>query len=71
MLRDVRTGSVWTITDHGEPIAEVRPLHPGPWLASEDVAALLRELGSDEHWAAQLSEDRQQVEFHDHWDAIS
>jgi antitoxin (DNA-binding transcriptional repressor) of toxin-antitoxin stability system len=71
MLREVRAGAVWTITDHGEPIAEVRPLRTGPWVPSEDVAELLRELGSDEAWAAELAEDRRHVELRDPWDAIS
>lgn len=70
MLRDVKAGAVYTITDHGEPVAEVSPRRRPRWVSTEDVDALLRELGGDEEWAREIAEDRAAVDVTDPWDRV-
>jgi len=58
MLREVKAGATYTITDHGEPIAEVVALRPHRWIPSGEVDALLRELGADDAWARDVAAAR-------------
>src|SRR6185312_10347462 len=37
MLREVKAGATYTVTDHGEPIAEVVAVRGPRWVCSEDV----------------------------------
>ncbi|MBX3071942.1 MAG: type II toxin-antitoxin system prevent-host-death family antitoxin [Thermomicrobiales bacterium] len=67
MLREVRRGASYTITDHGEPVAEVVAHRSPRWVPSEDVDALLRELGADDVWAREIAADRAAVEADDPW----
>lgn len=48
MLRDVRRGAVYTITDRGEPVAEVHPVKQHRWVSGDEVAARLAEIGGIE-----------------------
>lgn len=68
MLRDVKAGATYTITDHGEPVAEVTPRRHDTWTRSEDVDALLRELGADDEWLDEISDERAAVIATDPWD---
>lgn len=68
MLREVRTGATYTITDHGESVAAVVPRSEPRWVSSEDVGALLRTLGADEDWAQQIDADRAAEDASDPWD---
>jgi prevent-host-death family protein len=67
MLREVRRGASYTITDHGEPVAEVVAHRSPRWVPSEEVDALLRELGADDVWAREIAADRAAVEANDPW----
>lgn len=68
MLREVRAGATYTITDHGDPVAEITATRRSRWVAAEDVDALLRELGSDDAWAREIAQDRAAVELDDPWE---
>jgi prevent-host-death family protein len=68
MLREVREGAVYVVTDHGEPIAEVSPRREPRWTPLSELGALLRELGADEAWRAELEEDRAAVMASDPWE---
>ena len=68
MLREVRAGATYTITDHGEPVAQVISRPKPRWVPSEEIDDLLRELGGDEIWAAELAEDRAAVDMADPWE---
>lgn len=48
MLREVKAGATYTITDHGEPAAEVAARRQPRWVSSEEIDSLLRELGADD-----------------------
>ncbi len=67
MLREVRRGASYTITDHGEPVADVVAHRTPRWVPSEEVNALLRELGADSAWAREIAADRAMVEAPDPW----
>lgn len=67
MLREVRAGATYTITDHGEPVAEVAARRQARWVASEELDSLLRELGSDDAWARSIAVDRAAVDLVDPW----
>lgn len=67
MLRDVRSGARYTITDHGEPVASVTSIRTARWVPSEDVDALLRELGADAEWAREVDEARADENVSDPW----
>ncbi|HLS34249.1 MAG TPA: type II toxin-antitoxin system prevent-host-death family antitoxin [Brevibacterium sp.] len=67
MLRDVRAGATYTITDHGESVAAVVPRSEPRWVPSEEVGALLRTLGTDEDWAREIDADRAAEDASDPW----
>jgi prevent-host-death family protein len=58
MLREVKAGATYTITDHGEPVAEVAGLHGPRWVSGVEVDELLKELGADDAWARDVAADR-------------
>ena len=71
MLRDVRDGATYTVTDRGRPIAKVVPFTGPTWVPSEDVDALFRELaaqeppGFREAWQEEIRENRKHFEMRD------
>lgn len=69
MLRDVRAGATYTITDHGEPVAEVAGIRRRRWVPGEEVAAFLGELGEDVVWANELASDREEQDLPDPWES--
>jgi prevent-host-death family protein len=68
MLREVRRGATYTITDHGEPVAEVVSRRAPRWIPIDELNVLLRELGSDDAREREMAADRAVVEMADPWD---
>jgi antitoxin (DNA-binding transcriptional repressor) of toxin-antitoxin stability system len=50
MLRAVRGGAVYTVTDRGEPIADITPHRAGPWRPASVVENVLKRLGPNPAW---------------------
>ena len=68
MLREVRAGATYTITDHGEPVAEVAGSRRQTWIPASQVDALLKELGADVEWAREIAEGRAAEPVTDPWE---
>lgn len=74
MLRDVRNGATYTVTDHGEPVAEVSPTAQHRWVSSEDFNDLLhrlRELGDGADaasWMRDIEDMRDAELVRDPWE---
>lgn len=68
MLREVKAGATYTITDHGEPIAEVAPIRGPRWVPISVVNELLREFGGDEAWAQEIDDLRKAEPANDPWE---
>lgn len=69
MLREVRSGAVYAITDRGEPVAKITGTQRQRWIPSEDLNELLQELGADEAWLDALEEMRAAESPRDPWEA--
>lgn len=67
MLREVKAGATYVITDHGEPVAEVAPKREQRWVPASDVDALLRALGADDAWAHEIADARTAEGIDDPW----
>ena len=67
MLREVKAGAIYTITDHGEPVAEVTAVRGPKWVCSDEVDKVLRELGTDDAWAREHAADRAAESTTDPW----
>lgn len=70
MLREVKAGATYTVTDHGEPVAEITPRRGQRWIPSEEIRALLLDLGADADWADELEEGRSAEEARDPWGTV-
>lgn len=68
MLRDVKAGATYVITDRGIPVAEVIARREPRWVPVEEVEALLQNLGGDDAWAREIAEDRAEIESRDPWE---
>lgn len=68
MLREVRNGATYVITDRGEPIAEIAARREPRWVPSDGLDTLLREMGGDETWAKQIAESRTAVNIAGPWE---
>jgi prevent-host-death family protein len=68
MLREVKAGATYTITDHGEPVAEVAGLHGPRWIRGSEFNQLKRELGSNSEWARDIADVRAAEDFLDPWE---
>ncbi len=68
MLREVKAGATYTITDHGEPIAEVAFRRQPNWVPAAEINSLLCELGADEAWAQEIATERANVDVVDPWE---
>lgn len=68
MLREVKAGAKYTITDHGDPVAQVVGLRRQSWVPSSELDALLREMGADDDWAAQIADHRVAEPLNDPWE---
>lgn len=67
MLREVKAGATYVVTDHGEPVADVSAHRRTRWLPAEELDALLRELAADEAWSQEIAADRGDVDMDDPW----
>lgn len=47
MIREVKGGAVYTLTDRGQPVADIAPHRPAAWRSGSEAAAILDELGPD------------------------
>ena len=70
MLREVKAGATYTITDHGEPIAEIWARRQPRWVPSDEIDSLLRELGADEAWAREIATERAAFDVVDPWERV-
>ena len=70
MLREVRAGATYTVTDHGEPIAEIVARRQPRWVPGGEIDSLLRELGADEAWAREIAAERAAVDVVDPWERV-
>lgn len=68
MLREVKAGASYTVTDHGEPVAEIVARAQQRWVPSGEIDGLLRELGADAAWAREITSDRAAVDATDPWE---
>lgn len=69
MLREVKAGATYVITDHGEPVAEVAPRREQRWVPAAEVDALLRELKGDDVWAQEIADARAAEGDVDPWES--
>ncbi|MGC4175006.1 type II toxin-antitoxin system Phd/YefM family antitoxin [Demequina sp.] len=69
MLRAVQAGATYTVTDHGQPIAEIVSVQRFRWVPSEELNALLGELGSEPGWHDDLDDLRRAEDPADPWGA--
>ncbi|MFD1722355.1 type II toxin-antitoxin system Phd/YefM family antitoxin [Amnibacterium endophyticum] len=53
MIREVKNGAVYTLTDRGQPVADIAPHHSARWQSGSEAATVLRELGPDASWVAE------------------
>lgn len=70
MLREVKRGAKYTVTDHGEPIAEIVSHRTSRWVPAQDLARLLSELGGDQEWASEVAEAREAEPADDSWTGL-
>ncbi|MDN5794955.1 MAG: type II toxin-antitoxin system Phd/YefM family antitoxin [Intrasporangium sp.] len=70
MLREVKAGAIYTVTDHGEPIAEIGARRRPRWVLGDEIDSLLRELGADEAWAREIANERAAFDVVDPWERI-
>lgn len=69
MLRDVKAGATYTVTDRGVPVAEIVARREPRWVPAEEVDALLQDLGADEVWAGEIAEGRAAEDVRDPWES--
>ncbi len=65
MIRDVRAGETYVLTDRGIPVADIAPHREFRWVRGEDVAAVLRELVPDPGLAQIIEDFRDSFELRD------
>lgn len=70
MLREVKAGATYTVTDHGEPIAEIAARRQPRWVSGDEIDSVLRELGADEAWAREIATERAAVDVIDPWERV-
>jgi prevent-host-death family protein len=72
MIREVRAGRVYVLTDHGQPVADITPHREFHGVPSETLAVHLRELarefGPDPDWIRDIETARANVELRDPWE---
>lgn len=69
MLRAVRGGEVYTVTDRGEPIADIAPHRAGPWRPASVVEEVLKRLGPSTAWLQDQQGLRNDVDLPDPFEA--
>jgi antitoxin (DNA-binding transcriptional repressor) of toxin-antitoxin stability system len=72
MIRDVRAGDIYVLTDRGQPVADIAPHREFCGVPSEALAALLRglalEFGPDPDWIQDIEDARANFELRDPWE---
>lgn len=73
MIRDVRAGEVYVLTDRGVPVADIAPHREQRWVSGVDAMAALNELaqefGPDPEWQRTIEEWRDTSPLRDPWEA--
>ncbi|MDR0378380.1 MAG: type II toxin-antitoxin system prevent-host-death family antitoxin [Candidatus Accumulibacter sp.] len=73
MIRDVRAGEVYVLTDRGQPVADITPHREYHGVSSETLAVRLRELarefGPDPDWIRDIEAARDCFEFRNPWES--
>lgn len=70
MLREVKAGATYTVTDHGEPVAEIAARKHPRWVPGDEIDSVLRELGADDVWAREIAIERAAVDVTDPWERV-
>jgi antitoxin (DNA-binding transcriptional repressor) of toxin-antitoxin stability system len=69
VIRDVRAGAIYVLTDQGLPVADIAPHRDFHGVPSEEVARLLAELvGPDPAFAHDVEAFRESFELRDPWE---
>lgn len=69
MIRNVKEGATYTLTDRGQPVADIAPHRPARWRTGREVGAVLAQLGADPFWIEQGRQLRANDELRDPWAA--
>lgn len=67
MIREVKQGAVYTLTDRGQPVADITPHRSPRWRTGSDVAAVLAQLGPDQTWGEEAEQLRTAEPLRDPW----
>jgi prevent-host-death family protein len=67
MLRHVKEGTEYLLTDHGAPIARIVPLTQGPWVSEQKMRGAFR-TPVDPAWRRELGEQRAETDMPDPFD---
>ena len=70
MIRDVKHGATYTLTDRGQPVADIAPHRPARWRTGGEVGTLLAELGPDPLWIAEAGRLSADDRVRDPWAPI-
>lgn len=62
--------STYTVTDHGEPIAEIAARRQPRWIPGDEIDSVWRELGADEAWDREIAAERAAVDVVDPWERL-
>lgn len=72
MIRDVRAGCVYVLTDQGVPVADIAPHREFRGVPTEKIAAVLKELatefGPDIEWQQIVEDLRDTSPLRDPWE---
>jgi prevent-host-death family protein len=70
MIRAVRDGETYVLTDRGVPVADIVPHRAHRWLTMAEAAEVLAEMGPDPVWAEELRAQRELIddEIRDPWE---
>ena len=68
MLRSVREGERYTVTDRGVPVAEIGPVRRYRWVPASKFGDLIRTLGADREWADEIRDDLQAEVLRSPWE---
>lgn len=69
MIRNVKQGATYTLTDRGQPVADIAPHRPARWRSGREVGAVLAQLRSDPLWIEEGRQLRADDELRDPWAA--
>jgi len=68
MIRAVRAGETWTLTDRGVPVADIVPHRRRQWVPIEEIAEALRGLKFDAALADEIEAMRDADRLTDPWE---